>query len=186
MRNVADKHTAKVVHFDEEEIEKLINEGAIRKVILDEKENGKTSTVTVNFNPGPSRIQAVKFIKELFGLSLVEAKNTVDAGVILIPEGNDVVNFVKGLYNVGGCVTGGCIDYVVAQAAIFFNGKYPGNLQGEQLIKDFAMASYHNRTNSTDDEEKALLNAIDIVKEHPSLACKWMDNEGLVKIITML
>ena len=153
-----------VKHYDEESIVKITSEDAIRKIVFD-KENEQQQemgTVKVCFNPGSARLQVVKFIKETFN------------------------QFVRDLSANGGCIIdGGDEDYAVAQAAVFINGKYPGNLQAENLVKDFAMARYHDSVNAADDIEGALLNAVQIVKEHPRTAQQWI-NSDLVKTITML
>lgn len=177
-----------VKHYDEESIVKITSEDAIRKIVFD-KENEQQQemgTVKVCFNPGSARLQVVKFIKETFNLSLKDAKDAVDKGIVMIPLTTNAYQFVRDLSANGGCIIdGGDEDYAVAQAAVFINGKYPGNLQAENLVKDFAMARYHDSVNAADDIEGALLNAVQIVKEHPRTAQQWI-NSDLVKTITML
>ena len=179
-----------VKHYDEDAIAKAVGESAIRKIVSDANELAPTdkeeSMVKVLFNVGSSKLQVVKFIKEHFGLSLKTAKEIADNGIITVPESTDVYSFVQGLYNCGGSIAVGCDDnYVMAQAAVFLNDKYPGNLQVEQFVKDFAMASYHDRVNATDEVEDAILGAVGVVKSNPELACKWI-SESLVKTITLL
>ena len=177
-----------VKHYDEESIIKITSEDAIRKIVFD-KENEQqqeVGTVKVCFSPGPAKLQVVKFIKEAFGLGLKQAKDAVDEGIIMIPLTIDAYKFVRDLSANGGCIIDGSDEhYVVAQVAVFINGKYPGNLQAENLVKDFAMARYHDSVNAADDIEKALLNTVRIVKEHPHIAQQWI-NSDLVKTITML
>ena len=177
-----------VKHYDEESIIKATCEDAIRKIVFD-KENEQQQemgTVKVCFNPGSARLQVVKFIKETFNLSLKDAKDAVDKGIVMIPLTTNAYQFVRDLSANGGLIIdGGDESYVVAQAAVFINGKYPGNLQAENLVKDFAMARYHDSVNAADDIEGALLNAVQIVKEHPHIAQQWI-NSDLVKTITML
>lgn len=173
-------------HYDEEAIINITSEDAIRKIIFDKKNEQKTETVKVCFSPGPSKLQIVKFIKETFKMSLKDAKDAVDEGVVMVPLTTDVYRFVRDLSAGGGCIIdGGDEHYAVAQAAVFINGKYPGNLQAENLVKDFAMARYHDSVNAADDIEKALLNTVRIVKKHPHIAQQWI-NSDLVKTITML
>lgn len=176
-----------VKHYEEEDIIKITSEDAIRKIVFDKKdEQPKVGTVKVCFSPGPAKLQIVKFIKETFKLPLKDAKDAVDEGVVMVPLTTDVYRFVRDLSAGGGCIIdGGDDQYAVAQAAVFINGKYPGNLQAENLVKDFAMARYHDSVNAADDIEKALLNTVRIVKEHPYVAQQWI-NSDLVKTITML
>lgn len=174
-------------HYDEEAIINITSEDAIRKIVFDKKdEEQKVGTVKVCFSPGLHKLQVVKFIKETFGYSLKEAKDIVDEGVITLATTTNTYQFVRDLSANGGCIIdGGDEHYAVAQAAVFINGKYPGNLQAENLVKDFAMARYHDSVNAADDIEKALLNTVRIVKEHPHIAQQWI-NSDLVKTITML
>ena len=175
-------------HYDEAAIINITSEDAIRKIVFD-KENEQQQemgTVKVCFNPGSARLQVVKFIRETFNLSLKDAKDVVDKGIVMIPLTTDAYRFVRDLSANGGrIIDGGDESYAVAQAAVFINGKYPGNLQAENLVKDFAMARYHDSVNAADDIEGALLNTVRIVKEHPHIAQQWI-NSDLVKTITML
>ena len=53
----------------------------------------------------------------------------------------------------------------IQKAAFFINKKY-GNAGGHVLMeRDYAMAKYHATVNSADEEETALLNAIDILSD---------------------
>lgn len=53
----------------------------------------------------------------------------------------------------------------IQKAVYFINEKY-GKTGGNLLMeRDYAMAKYHATTNSADEEEQALLNAIDILSE---------------------
>ena len=177
-----------VKHYDEESIIKITSEDAIRKIVFDKQkdEQQKVGTVKVCFSPGSSKVQVVKFIKETFGYGLKESKDIVEEGVITLALTADAYKFVRDLSAIGGyIIEGGDEHYIVAQAAVFINGKYPGNLQAENLVKDFAMARYHDSVNAADDIEKALLNTVRIVKEHPHIAQQWI-NSDLVKTITML
>ena len=184
----ADKDPVVVKHYEEEDIINITSEGAIRKIVFN-KENEQqqeVGTVKVCFSPCPSKLQVVKFMKETFGLDLKQAKDVVNEGIVMIPLTTDAYKFVRDLSANGGCIIdGGDEHYAVAQAAVFINGKYPGNLQAESLVKDFAMARYHDSVNAADDIEKALLNTVRIVKEHPHIAQQWI-NSDLVKTITML
>lgn len=178
-----------VKHYDEDAIVEAVGNDAIRKIVFN-KENDQqqeVETVKVCFNHGPAKLQVVKLIKETFHIPLKDAKDAVDNGIIMVPRTTDAYQFVRDLSASGGCIIdGGDEHYAVAQAAIFINGKYPGSLQArENLVKDFAMARYHDIVNATDDIEKALLNAVQIVKEHPDLAQQWI-NYDLMKTITML
>lgn len=175
-------------HYDEESIIKATCEDAIRKIVFDKEDEPQqeVGTVKVCFNPGPAKLQVVKFIKETFGYGLKEAKDIVDDGVITLALTTDAYKFVRDLSAIGGyIIEGGDEHYAVAQAAVFINSKYPGNLQAENLVKDFAMARYHDSVNAADDIEKALLNTVRIVKEHSYIAQQWI-NSDLVKTITML
>ena len=176
-----------VKHYDEDAIIKAVGNDAIRKIVFDEKnEQQKVGTVKVCFNPGPRKLQVVKFIKETFGYDIKTAKDIVDEGVITLALTTDAYRFVRDLSAIGGCIAaGGDVHYAVAQAAVFINGKYPGNLQTENFVKDFAMAKYHDTVNAADDIEKALLSTVQIVKEHPHIAQQWV-NSDLVEAITML
>lgn len=175
--------------FDEDSIAKALLKKSAEGIVFD-KENEQqqdVGTVKICFNHGPAKLQVLKFIKETFHLTLKDAKDAVDNGIIMVPRTTDVYQFVRDLYTNGGCIIdGGDEHYAVAQAAIFINDKYPGSLQArENLVKDFAMARYHDTVNATDNIEKALLNAVQIVKEHPDLAQQWI-NYDLVKTITIL
>jgi ribosomal protein L7/L12 len=182
----ASEDSVVVKHYDEESIIKATCEDAIRKIVSDKKDEQEVRTVKVCFNPGPAKLQVVKFIKETFGYGLKEAKDIVDEGVITLALTTDAYKFVRDLSAIGGyIIDGGDEHYAVAQAAIFINNKYPGNLQAENLVKDFAMARYHASVNAADDIEKALLNTVRIVKERPHIAQQWI-NSDLVKTITML
>jgi ribosomal protein L7/L12 len=177
-----------VKHYDEESIINITSEDALRKIVFgkENEQQQEMGTVKVCFSSGQSKLQVVKFIKEKFGYSLKEAKDIVDEGVITLAITTDAYQFVRDLSANGGCIIdGGDEHYAVAQAAVFINGKYPGNLQAENLVKDFAMARYHDTVNAADDIEKALLNTVRIVKEHPHIAQQWI-NSDLVKTITML
>lgn len=177
-----------VKHYEEEDIIKITSEDAIRKIVFDKKneQQQEVGTVKVCFSHGPNKLQVVKFIKETFGYGLKEAKDIVDEGVITLAITTNAYQFVRDLSAIGGCIIDGSDEhYAIAQAAVFINGKYPGNLQAENLVKDFAMARYHDSVNAADDIEKALLNTVRIVKEHPYIAQQWI-NSDLVKTITML
>jgi dTDP-glucose pyrophosphorylase len=53
----------------------------------------------------------------------------------------------------------------IQKAVYFINEKY-GTTGGNLLMeRDYAMAKYHATVNSTDEEEQALLNAVDILSE---------------------
>ena len=174
--------------FDETDIAKVLLNASAHdaKIVSTEGKQQKVETVKVCFSSGQSKLQVVKFIKEKFGYGLKEAKDIVDEGVITLAMTTDAYQFVRDLSANGGCIIdGGDEHYAVAQAAVFINGKYPGNLQAENLVKDFAMARYHDSVNAADNIEKALLNTVRIVKEHPHIAQQWI-NSDLVKTITML
>jgi ribosomal protein L7/L12 len=176
-------------HYDEEAIINITSKDALRKIVFgkENEQQQEMGTVKVCFSSGQSKLQVVKFIKEKFGYGLKEAKDIVDEGVITLATTTDAYQFVRDLSANGGCIIeGGDEHYAVAQAAVFINGKYPGSLQArENLVKDFAMARYHDTVNATDSIEEALLNAVQIVKEHPDLAQQWI-NYDLVKIIAIL
>lgn len=177
-----------VKHYDEEAIINITSEDALRKIVFgkENEQQQEMGTVKVCFSPGPAKLQVVKFIKETFHLPLKDAKDAVDKGIVMIPLTTNAYQFVRDLSANGGCIIdGGDEHYAVAQAAVFINGKFPGNLQAENLVKDFAMARYHDSVNAADDIKKALLNAVRIVKEHPHIAQQWI-NSDLVKTITML
>lgn len=177
-----------VKHYDEEAIINITSEDALRKIVFgkENEQQQEVGTVKVCFSPGPAKLQVVKFIKETFNLSLKDAKYAVDEGIVMIPLTTNAYQFVRDLSANGGCIIDGSDEhYAVAQAAVFINGKYPGNMQAENLVKDFAMARYHDSVNAADDIEKALLNTVRIVKEHPHIAQQWI-NSNLVKTITML
>ena len=177
-----------VKHYDEDAIIKAVGNDAIRKIVFD-KENEKqqeVGMVKICFNSGPNKLQVVKLIKETFHMPLKDAKDAVDNGIVTVPLTTNDYQFVRDLCACGGCIAdGGDERYAVAQAAVFINGKYPGSMQAENLVKDFAMARYHDSVNAADDIEKALLNTVRIVKERPHIAQQWI-NSDLVKTITML
>lgn len=79
----------------------------------------------------------------------------------------------------------------IQKAAFFINKKY-GKAGGHVLMeRDYAMAKYHATVNSADEEEMALLNAIDILSdaiedthcENPKL--KLLLNSYVVKLKNM-
>ena len=177
-----------VKHYDEDSIINAIGNDAIRKIVFNKEaeQQEEVGTVKVCFSPGPSKLRVIKFIKETFNMPLREVKDAVDTGIIMVPQTTDVYQFVKDLCTNGGCIVNGSdVYYAVAQAAVFINSRYPGIMQIENLVKDFAMAKYHDTVNATDDIEKALLNTVQIVKEHPDLIQEWIGSDK-VKTITML
>lgn len=185
---VAERSSIIVKHYEEEDIIRATGEDAIRKIVFDKenKQQQDVGTVKVCFNSGPNKLQVIKFIKNAFGYGLKKAKDIVDEGIIIVPRTTNVYKFVRDLSVTGGCIIDGSDEqYAVAQAAVFINSKYPDITQTENLIKDFAMAKYHDTANTTDDLEKALLNTVQIVKEHPYVAQQWIDPD-VVKTIIML
>lgn len=180
--------------FDEDSIAKALLKKSAEDLKIsfaedhntENKQQQKVETVKVCFDHGPTKLQVIKFIKETFDVPLKYAKDAVDNGIIMVPRTTDVYQFVRDLYVRGGCIIdGGDEQYTVAQAAVFINSRYPGIMQIENLVKDFAMAKYHDTVNATDDTEKALLNTVRIVKEYPDLIRDWIGSDK-VKAITML
>lgn len=144
-------------------------------------------TVYITFNPKDceQKLRVIKHIKESLDCSIKEAKDMVDCGKVYIPQLWDnlkIYNFIKGLCANKVTAIGGMEDIAMIQAGIFLNETYH---HGIDLVKDFAAATYHSHTNSADQEEQALLTAVELVKNDPKSAAKWVYSE-LIDVINSL
>lgn len=147
------------------------------------------STAYITFNPKDceQKLRIIKCVKESIHCSLKEAKDMVDCGKIYIPKSwsdREVYNFIKDLRFYKVTATGGMEDITMIQAAIFLNENY-GSKDGITLVIDFAAATYHSHTNSANEEERALLAAVELVKNHPASAVRWVFSE-LINVINSL
>lgn len=146
-----------------------------------------TVCITFSVEDCGRKLNIVKCIKESLHCGLKEAKDMADCGRIYIPKSWDDrrnYDFIKDLCANNAVVTGGMEDVAMIQAAIFLNETY-GTKDSIALVKDFAAATYHSHTNSADEEEQALLAAVELVKNNPTSAARWVSSV-LVNVINSL
>lgn len=133
------------------------------------------------------KLRVVKYIREAIDCGLKAAKEMVDRGTVYVPKSwNDgkIYAFVKGLHICKATITSGIEDIAMIYAAIFLNETY-GKKDGILLVRDFAAATYHFHTDGANEEERALLAAVELVKNHPINAARWVFSE-LVNVINSL
>ena len=175
--------------FDDDSIAKtLLKESAEDvKICFTEDPGKKTVCITLNTQGCEEKLKVVKCIRESLNCDLKDAKDMFDCGKIYIPklwDDSRIYDFIKRLYVYKVIVTGGMEDVAMIQAAIFLNKTY-GIKDSINLVRDFAAATYHSHTNSVDEEERALLAAVELVKNNPASATRWVYSE-LVNVINSL
>lgn len=177
--------------FDEDSIAKALLKKSTEdlKISFAEDHDTKsiTDTVCITFNPKDceQKLRVIKHIKESLNCSIKEAMDMVDCGKVYIPpfwSNLKIYNFIKGLCACKVPAIGGMEDIATIQAAIFLNETYHHSID---LVKDFAAATYHSHTNSADQEEQALLTAVELVKNNPESAARWVYSE-LIDVINSL
>lgn len=187
-----------IKHFDSDSIGKAI----IAKALL--KNSDEDSKISFTEDPGikPTpdticitfvlqdyglKLQVVKYIREAINCGIKTAKEMVDRGTIYVPKSWDdarIYAFIKGLHIYKAAVTSGIEDIAMVQAAIFLNETYRTK-DSITLVRDFAAATYNSHINSANEEERALLAAVELVKNHPISAARWVSSE-LVNVINSL
>ena len=189
----ADPENVTIMAFDEESIAKaLLKKGAESlKISFTEAPRVKhtTDSVCITFNPEDckEKLRIAKYIKESLHCDLKDAKDMADCGRIYVPriwDDRKMYAFIKDLCAYKVIMTGDTEDVVMMQAAIFLNETY-GTKDSIDLVKDFAAATYHSHTNSADEKEQALLAAVDLFKNNPASATRWVSSE-LVNVINSL
>ena len=178
--------------FDENDIAKtLLNASAQDAKISFTKDSDArpAGTICITFNPKDceQKLRTVKFIKESLNCGIAEAKDMFDCGKIYIPKAwrdRKIYDFIKGLCVYKVTATCDMEDIAMIQAAIFLNETY-GAKDSITLVRDFAAATYHSHTNSADEEERALLAAVELVKNRPTSAIRWVSSE-LINVINSL
>lgn len=179
--------------FDEDSIAKALLKKSAEdlKISFEESHYAKptTDTVCITFNPEAceEKLKVVKWIKESIGCSLKDAKDMFNDGRIYIPKlwsDHTIYKFIENLRAYNVTVTSGMEDVAMVQAAIFLNRTY-SRKDSIALVRDFAAATYHSHTNSADEEEQALLTAVELVKNNPTNAARWVSSE-LINVINSL
>lgn len=178
--------------FDENDIAKALLKKNVEdlKISFTKDSDAKhTDTVCITFDPKDceEKICVIKCIKESLDCGIKEAKDMFDCGKVYIPTSwrdSKIYNLIKCLCTYKITVTGGMEDIAMIQAAIFLNETY-GAKDSITLVRDFAAATYHSHTNSADEEERALLAAVALVKNHPASAVRWVSSE-LINVINSL
>lgn len=178
--------------FDADSIAKVLLKKSVedQNISFTENSNVKSAdTVCITFSVKDSgrKLNIVKCIKESLHCSLKDAKDMGDCGRIYIPKSWDDhknYEFIKDLCAHGATIIGGMEDIAMIEAAIFLNGTY-GTKDSITLVRDFAAAAYHSHTNSADEEEQALLTAVELVKNNPASATRWVSSV-LVNVINSL
>ena len=178
--------------FDSDSIAKaLLKKSAEDRISFEESHYAKPTTdavcITFVLQDCDQRRNIVKYIKEALHCDLKDAKEMVDRGTVYVPkiwDDREMYTFIKGLHLYKAAVTSGIEDIAMVQAAIFLNSTY-GRKESINLVKDFAAATYHSHTNSADEEEQALLAAVELVKNNPTSAIRWVSSE-LVNVINSL
>lgn len=177
-----------IKRFDENDIANaLLKESAKDQKVLDH--DAPASKICITFNPETceEKLQVVKWIKESIGCSLKDARDMFDCGKVYIPKlwsDHTIYKFIENLCACNVTITSGMEDVAMVQAAIFLNKTY-SRKDSIALVKDFAAAAYHSHTNSADEEEQALLTAVELVKNNPTSAARWVSSE-LINVITSL
>lgn len=175
--------------FDDDSIAKVLLKKSVedQNISFTEDTDAKTVYITLDTQHCEAKLQAVKWIKESLGCSVSDAREMFDCGKVCIPKlWNDITiyKFVKNLCAYNVIATGGMEDIAMIQAAIFLNETY-STKDRVNLVRDFAAATYHSHTNSVDEEERALLAAVELVKNNPTNAIRWVSPE-LVNVINSL
>ena len=178
--------------FDEDSIAKvLLKKSAEDRISFEESHYAKPTPdkacITFVLQDCDQRRNIVKYIKDFLDCDLKDAKEMVDRGTVYVPRIWDdrmMYAFIKGLHLYKAAVTGGIEDIAMVHAAIFLNSTY-GRKESINLVKDFAAATYQSHTNSADEEEQALLAAVELVKNNPTSATRWVSSE-LVNVINSL
>ena len=177
----AEANSIVVKHYDEDSIVKAVGDDAIRRIVGELKEEYKRPTVKIHIQEG-KKTAVVKFVKDLFGISLPRAKEMVDKCILEIPACINTQSLITGLYTSGATICKGS-DYAVEQASFFIKKTYGDPLT---LVRAYAVAGYHNRVNAADEEELALLNAIDILCDNPREASLQLSDDTLFQTILAL
>ena len=88
---------------DDVQIRYYDSEGIADAIIASEhkEEVNDNKSITLHFVPGPNKLQVVKFLKEHFHITLKEAKDAADVGVITV-KSIDYPSVLKGLCKAGG------------------------------------------------------------------------------------
>ena len=179
--------------FDSDSIAKALLKKSAEdlKISFTEDHYAKPTTdktcITFVLQDCDQKLNIVKYVKESLDCGLKDAKDMVNSGTVYVPKSWDdtrMYAFIKGLCLYKAAVTGGIEDIAMVQAAIFLNSTY-GRKENINLVKDFAAATYHSHTNSADEEEQALLAAVELVKNNPTSAIRWVSSE-LVNVINSL
>ena len=183
-----------IKHFDSDSIGKAIIAKALLKNSAEDSKisftgnlDANTICITLDTQDCGEKLQAVKCIKEYLSCGLKEAKEMFDCGKVYIPKlwnNSSIYEFIKKLYVYKVTATGGTKDVAMIQAAIFLNETY-GTKDNIALVRDFAAATYNSHINSANEKEKALLTAVELVKNNPANATQWMSSE-LVNVINLL
>ena len=177
----AEANSFVVKHYDEDSIVKAVGDDAIRNIIKETKEEHKRKTVKIHIQDG-KKTTVVKFVKDLFGISLPRAKEMIDKCVLEIPACINLQSLITGLCDSGATICKGS-DYAIEQAAYFIKKMYGDPLE---LVRAYAVAGYHGKVNAADEEEMALLNAIDILYENPREASLQLSDDALLQTILAL
>lgn len=178
--------------FDEDSIAKALLKKSAEDLKISftgdhHAKHADTVCITFDLKDCGQRLNLVKYIKEVLDCSLKDAKDMIDCGRIYVPKSWDdpkIYQFIKTICAHEGVATGGMRDVAMIQAAIFLNETY-STKDRVNLVRDFAAATYHSHTNSVDEEERALLAAVELVKNNPTNAVRWMSPE-LVNVVNSL
>lgn len=177
----ADPDDIIIKHYDEESIANVVADDAIRKAVKEAKDEYKRPTIKIHVQDG-KKTTVVKFVKELFGVSLQKAKEMVDNHILEIPACINMQSLITGLWTSGATICKGS-DYAMEQAVYFIKKMYGDPLA---LVRAYAVAGYHNRVNAADEEEMALLNAVDILYDNPREASLQLSDDTLFQTILAL
>lgn len=178
-----------IKHFDSDSIGKALLKKSAEdsKISFTGDLDTKTVCITLDTQDCGEKLRAIKCIKEYLGCGVKEAKEMFDCGTVYIPKSwNDakIYDFIKGLHIYKAVVTSGIEDIAMVQTAIFLNETY-GKKDSITLVRDFAAATYHFHTNGANEEERALLTAVELVKNNPKSAARWVYS-GLINVINSL
>lgn len=179
--------------FDEDSIAKALLKKSAEDLKISFKEDADekqpAGTIRITFNPEAreEKLHIIKCIKESLGCGLKEAEKMFDCGTVYVPRiwsDRKMYVFVKDLGAYKATITCDVEDIAMIQAAIFLNETY-GTRDSIALVRDFAAAVYHSHTNSTDEKERALLAAVELVKTQQASATRWVYSE-LINVINSL
>jgi ribosomal protein L7/L12 len=178
-----------IKHFNSDSIGKalLTKSAEDSKISFTKNLDAKKVCITLDTQDCENKLQVVKCIKEFLDCGLKEAKDMFDCGKVYIPKSwtdNRIYAFIEDLHIHKAAVTSGIEDIAMIQAAIFLNGTYRTK-DSIIFVRDFAAATYHFHTNGANEEERALLTAVELVKNNPKSAVRWVSSE-LVNVINSL